>query len=84
MKRNCGSKSLRCSYKNVNLFFKEMALNKNVTSFFSLISKSQYVISWLTYLGYNEQVDKYQSIINLVDDLEESYEHRKEISKMVK
>ena len=72
------------SYKDVNLFFKEMALNKNVTSFFSLISKSQYVVSWLTYLGYGEQVDKYQSIINLVDDLEESYERRKEISKMVK
>ena len=72
------------SYDNVNLFFKEMAMNKNIASFFSLLDKSQYVISWLTYLGYDEEIDKYQSIINLINDLEENYEYRTKISKMVK
>lgn len=82
---NCGIiKYCGKSYDDINLFFKEMAMNKNITSFFLLIDKSQYVISWLTYLGYEEEINKYQSIINLIDGLEENYEYRTKISKMVK
>lgn len=72
------------SYDNVDLFFKEMVLDCNIVSFSSWLDKNQYVLSWLTYLGYTEQVDKYQSIINLINVLEENYESRTKISKMVK
>lgn len=71
-------------YDDVNRFFLEMVLDRNIIAYSSLIDKNQYVLSWLTYLGKNSQVDKYQSMINSIKALEENYECRTKISKMVK
>ncbi len=71
-------------YDDVNRFFLEMVLDRNIIAYSSLIDKNQYVLSWLTYLGKISQVDKYQSIINSIKALEENYECRTKISKMVK
>lgn len=71
-------------YSDVNRFFLEMVLDRNIIAYSSLIDKNQYVLSWLTYLGKKSQVDKYQSMINSIKALEENYECRTKISKMVK
>lgn len=71
-------------YDDVNRFFLEMVLDRNIIAYSSLIDKNQYVLSWLTYLGKKSQVDKYQSMINSIKALEENYECRTKISKMVK
>ena len=72
------------SYSDVDLFFKEMVLDNNVVGYSSLLEKNQYVISWLTYLGYQDKVDYYQSIINSIQTLEDNYERRTKVSKMDK
>lgn len=71
-------------YSDVNRFLLEMVLDRNIIAYSSLIDKNQYVLSWLTYLGKKSQVDKYQSMINSIKALEENYECRTKISKMVK
>lgn len=70
------------TYNDVNRFFKEMTLNNNIVSYSSLLEKNQYVISWLTYLGYTNVINKYQSLTNSIKTLEENYERRRKISKM--
>ena len=70
-------------YSDVNRFFLEMVLDRNIIAYSSLIDKNQYVLSWLTYLGKKSQVDKYQSMINSIKALGENYECRTKISKMV-
>ena len=72
----------RRSYSTVNEFFKDMVYDKNIVAYSSLLDKSQYVISWLTYLGFQTQVDRYQSMINSIKTLEDNYECRTKISKM--
>ena len=70
--------------KYVNDFFKDMVLEYNIASYSSLIDTNQYVISWLTIMGYEEEIHKYQSLVSLVSSLEENYECRTKVSKMVK
>lgn len=71
-------------YSNVNDFFKDMVLEYNIASYSSLIDTNQYVISWLTIMGHEEEIHKYQSLVSLVSSLEENYECRTKVSKMVK
>ena len=72
------------AYSDVNLFFQEMIHDHCVANYSSLISKNQYVLAWLTYLGYDKVVDKYQSIINSITKLEENYANRTKNTKMEK
>ena len=61
-----------------------MVLEYNIASYSSLIDTNQYVISWLTIMGHEEEIHKYQSLVSLVNALEDNNECRTIVSKMVK
>lgn len=71
-------------YDNVDLFFKDMTSEFHIAKYSSLLDKNQYVLSYLSFHGLNDVVNKYQSLTQSINTLEENYEYRTKNTKMEK
>lgn len=71
-------------YHDVDELFKELTSEYHLAKYASLIDANQYLLSYLSFYGYNNIVDRYQSLTNLIATLEDEYENRRKNSKMEK
>lgn len=69
-------------YDDIGLFFQDMMRPSNLVSYSALIEQNQYVLSWLIYLGRQKEVDRFESLLNSIEMLEENYERRRKIPEV--